>query len=416
MGAEEYENEVRDQEELPQNNRPYRENRALIYTVNPDKRDDQRPVDSVLNITTEYPNDEKKKLAKIGDIKDFNPSLSGWIKFYDKYENKKEKEFFKCPIDENLLQNQNIFVNKDPSRLEFYQGSALLIGGNLIKHGFGVFTKGGSYQIGTWRDDKLSGWCIESQPNGRYIEAKFEEGKPKDYGIIVEANGETYEGSFKGDPIREPNKWIKTGKGKLETNLIRYEGDFKDDKFDGEGEIEFKNSKFKYEGQFENDKIVPQVNKKWKLYIDNNNVLDNFSDSSDVEIYENFFYKKENEEVKKRFDFKLIRKVLSENEKNRIQEELNKKEDKGSESEEKDEQNENQEDKDLEKHGIPFSNGENSRISQSISLKNSQDNQPYNQRNNDIYRSNNFNNNSNNYNYNNNKNNNNYHDSYNKNF
>lgn len=344
MGAEEYQNAVGEQ---LQSIRPStaKENRAVIYSIDPIYRPDL------------YPEDSKGKRT-FNDIEGFKPYLGGFRKFYSVDELKKNncelENFFTFP-DRKIIQNQTIIPgredeeekekedeneneqetqvrqsnlnsmnsmnksgrtskmsksgkddkkkkrnpnqqsikvhnNPDPNEEkgnleEFYQGDTALDG--KTKEGFGTYTDVDKIQVGTWRKDKLSGWGIETRKHDKnilFIEARFEDGIPFDRGMITYGgSNKIYEGSFDYVRDKKGEKFRMCGFGKLETDSFRYEGYFNNDQFHGPGEIEFKRSGFRYEGLFRYGEILIKGD-YWRFnFGKNGGILNKYSDKFDIE-------------------------------------------------------------------------------------------------------------------------------------
>lgn len=325
MGADEYREAVGSESQSVSGRPSHKENRAVIYSIIPDYRTDLYPKD------TEYK--EKKKKKKFPPI-DGNPYLLGFRKFYtekelerlvgeedysdpreekEKEENKEDEEekienetlldLFTFSNRKNIKQNQTKYYTLTHGNIQsqvgnnndhscFYQGDMKKIGGKLKRHGFGTFTTNKYIRVGTWRKDSFTGWGLETRTDGeyRYIEARFRDGKPFDRGMIVYEDGSVYEGTFCYEEENTQNSrgakkvFKRAGNGKYETNLIRYEGSFTNDKFNGRGEIEFKNSGFKYEGPFLYGNILLKGN-RWKFTFDEGAMIDSYFNRGDVERY-----------------------------------------------------------------------------------------------------------------------------------
>ena len=174
-------------------------------------------------------------------------SLEGWKLFYPK-----DEKFFLWEKGE-IIPNQILISNEnDEDNLEIYEGE---INKLKEKHGVGVLTTPKYVRKGTWRDGEFTGWCRESRINGDIFEGKFIDGAIYGKGINKSHKGNLYVGDFV-DSKRE-------GKGDLKTKKIHYEGDFKFDKFNGKGKLEFINEGYSYEGEFKNNEISGIGTFKW---------------------------------------------------------------------------------------------------------------------------------------------------------
>ena len=106
-----------------------------------------------------------------------------------------------------------------------------------------------------WENNIFSGWGRQSRCNGEVYEGRFENGLINGKGIFLDKKLNKYMGEFK-----DMKKW---GKGKLVTNKYIYEGDFNNDKIEGNGKIKFLKSGIEYEGTFLNNSIEGSGKFKW---------------------------------------------------------------------------------------------------------------------------------------------------------
>ena len=174
-------------------------------------------------------------------------SLEGWKLFYPPDEKFFLWEKGKTIPNQILVENEN-----DDENLEIYEGEVNV---NSEKHGFGVLTTPKYVRKGTWRDGEFTGWCRESRVNGDIFEGKFIDGAIYGKGINKNHKGNLYVGDFV-DNKRE-------GKGELKTKRIQYEGEFKYDKFNGKGKLQFLKEGHFYEGEFKNNEISGEGKFKW---------------------------------------------------------------------------------------------------------------------------------------------------------
>ena len=174
-------------------------------------------------------------------------SLEGWKLFYPPNE-----KFFLWNKGETI-KNQFIVNNEDDDEnIEIYEGE---INNKNERHGFGILTTPKYVRKGTWRDGEFTGWNRESRINGDIYEGKFIDGSIFGKGINKSHKGNLYVGDFV-ESKRE-------GKGELKTKRIHYEGDFKFDKFNGKGILEFLKEGHSYEGEFKNNEINGMGVFKW---------------------------------------------------------------------------------------------------------------------------------------------------------
>ena len=174
-------------------------------------------------------------------------SLEGWKLFYPPDEKFFLWEKGKTIPNQLIVNNEN-----DEDKLEIYEGE---INDKGERHGFGILTTPKYVRKGTWRDGEFTGWCRESRINGDIFEGKFIDGAIYGKGINKTHKGNLYVGDFV-DNKRE-------GSGELKTKRIHYDGDFKYDKFNGKGKIEFVQEGHSYEGDFKNNEISGVGIFKW---------------------------------------------------------------------------------------------------------------------------------------------------------
>ena len=152
-----------------------------------------------------------------------------------------------------VTQGQIISNPDDPNNLEIYEGE---INENNKKHGYGICTTPLYVRKGTWRNGQFTGWGRESRRNRDVLEGKFINGLVNGKGVLKNNKGNLYFGDFVNSQ--------REGYGELHTNRIHYKGEFKEDKLDGKGVIEFLKEGHKYEGEFKNNEINGKGIFKWK--------------------------------------------------------------------------------------------------------------------------------------------------------
>lgn len=152
-----------------------------------------------------------------------------------------------------VTQGQIISNPDDPNNLEIYEGE---INENNKKHGFGICTTPLYVRKGTWRNGQFTGWGRESRRNRDVIEGKFINGLVNGKGVLKNNKGNLYIGDFVNSQ--------REGYGELQTNRIHYIGEFKEDKLNGKGVIEFLKEGHKYEGEFKDNEINGKGIFKWK--------------------------------------------------------------------------------------------------------------------------------------------------------
>ena len=224
-----------------QNNNNYEQNNNIQNNNNIQKKiptfTDQKKLEKLLSIC--------RKKGKTPSVDDF--SLDSWKVFYPITE-----KFFLWDKGQ-VIPNQVLIKNEnDPEKLEIYQGE---INYKNEKHGIGRLTTPQYVRVGTWREDEFTGWGREARINGDVFEGRFVDGAIYGKGINQNYKGNIYVGEFL-DSKRE-------GKGELKTKKIHYVGDFKYDRFNGKGKLEFLTQGHEYEGEFENNEICGVGIFKW---------------------------------------------------------------------------------------------------------------------------------------------------------
>lgn len=142
----------------------------------------------------------------------------------------------------------------DINNLEIYEGE--IDEQNNKKHGLGVSTTPFYVRKGMWRNGEFTGWGRESRRNRDVLEGKFINGKVNGKGILKTSKGNIYVGDFVNSQ--------RDGYGELQTNRIHYIGEFKEDKLNGKGVIEFLIEGHKYEGEFKDNEINGKGIFRWK--------------------------------------------------------------------------------------------------------------------------------------------------------
>jgi len=199
--------------------------------------------------TSNYLNKFYAQCSKYGEINDdSNFDTENYQNFYPK-----DDPFFtfdKGKVFKNQIRIKNM---DEPQNLEIYEGE---MNHDNLKHGFGILTTPQYIMKGTWRNDEFTGWGKKLYRNGDSYEGKFINGEINGKGILKNKEGNIYIGDFINS--------IRDGNGELTTENYKYSGQFKDNKFNGKGEIEFINEESTYEGQFEDNEIDGKGIYKWK--------------------------------------------------------------------------------------------------------------------------------------------------------
>ena len=189
----------------------------------------------------------KQCLSKGKTESDEDFSIENYKKFYPEND-----PFFNYDKGE-VSQGQIITSPEDIDHLEIYEGE---INQNNKKHGFGIATTALYVRKGTWRNGEFTGWCRESRRNRDVLEGRFENGLVNGKGFLKNVKGNLYVGDFVNS--------LREGFGELYTNRIHYIGQFKEDKLNGRGVIEFLKEEHKYEGEFKNNEINGKGIFTWK--------------------------------------------------------------------------------------------------------------------------------------------------------
>ena len=168
------------------------------------------------------------------ELDDFNPDL--WKKLC-----RKEGNFFN--YDKGNVINTKITTVKDSNETEVYIGE---VNQNNEKNGFGKLISPTKKRVGTWRENKFTGWGREIREGGEMYEGKFIDGELNGKGIYKKGNI-YYIGNF--------SNFKKQGKGDLFTKKFHYRGEFNDDEMNGEGRAEIY-EKGIYEGTFKDNEIT----------------------------------------------------------------------------------------------------------------------------------------------------------------
>ena len=167
---------------------------------------------------------------------DFN--FDSYKKFYPE-----DDPFF--IFDKGEVSDGQIISSPDElENLEIYEGE---INEQNKKHGQGILTTPEYVRKGTWRNGEFTGWGRESRRNKEVLEGKFINGLLNGKGIFKNSKNNLYTGDFVNSK--------REGTGELYTNRIHYIGEFKEDKLNGKGIIEFLKEGHKYEGDFQNNEI-----------------------------------------------------------------------------------------------------------------------------------------------------------------
>ena len=176
-------------------------------------------------------------------------SIKNFSKFYPA-----DDPFFHYE-ETGLVHSHMIIYNEnetDINKIKIYKGDLNV---KAERQGFGKLITPYYELVGMWENNIFSGWGRQSRCNGEVYEGRFENGLINGKGIFLDKKLNKYMGEFK-----DMKKW---GKGKLITKKFIYEGDFNNDKIEGNGKIKFLKSGIEYEGTFLNDSIEGSGKFKW---------------------------------------------------------------------------------------------------------------------------------------------------------
>ena len=177
-------------------------------------------------------------LSKGETVPDDDFSVDNYKQFYPE-----DEPFFN--FDKGEVAHAKIVISPDDIELlEIYDGE---INDEDKKHGYGVSTTAFYVRKGNWRDGEFTGWGRESRRNYDVLEGKFVNGLLNGKGYYKNNQGNIYVGDFVNSQ--------RDGYGELSTNRIHYIGEFKEDKLNGKGVIEFLKEGQKYEGDFKDNDI-----------------------------------------------------------------------------------------------------------------------------------------------------------------
>ncbi len=174
---------------------------------------------------------------------------------FGKIDQNKKDEYTKN-IDEKIIFKSPLLF-KETNFAYFGSWDSL----NIKKEGWGILIdKDGNKYEGSWKKDIMDGYGRIISINGNYYEGEIKNG-------IIEGNGTyysndkqfTYKGEFKNNLFEGKGEQIFENS---ENNKSIYEGMFKSGKKEGKGKYTFENGN-SYEGEFKNDKYNGDGCFKW---------------------------------------------------------------------------------------------------------------------------------------------------------
>jgi len=182
----------------------------------------------------------KNGLSYVGEFK--NNMKHGNGKLYDK----NYRLISDCVWENGKQLDNKIIVYNENGSIK-YEGEMI----NGKKNGIGI-----SYELlnnydGEWRDDVFIKGKIFNKDNILIYDGGIMNYKKEGFGIEYYLNSlEKYNGEFKDDKY--------DGKSKLynEDGTIKYKGEFKNGEFNGQGKLYYENNKIKYDGIFDNDVCI----------------------------------------------------------------------------------------------------------------------------------------------------------------
>ena len=178
---------------------------------------------------------------------------------------KHNEDSYKTLLQNALLYNNNIiyikglrlftklYILKYENIDSFYIGEVNI---NNELNGRGILmNKNGCKYDGTFEKNKFTGIGKLIDEEGTYLEGYFKEKKIDGRGIKRTLNDTIYIGDF--------TLGLKDGRGKEETSEHIYEGEFKNDKKNGNGKLYYKNLKDTYTGGFIDNNITGNGIYEW---------------------------------------------------------------------------------------------------------------------------------------------------------
>ena len=179
--------------------------------------------------------------GQVRNIDEFN--FEGWKKFYDE-----DDKFFGWKKGKNILRNQTkVYNNNDLNNVQIYNGE---MNYDNQRHGEGKLTTTKFVRLGTWRNDKFTGWGIESKRNGESLEGRYVNGLVNGKGIFINKEGDKYIGDFIDSRKFFNNQMNGFGIFKW-NNGDSYEGEMINGKMHGNGKYKYNNGLI-YEGKYSN--------------------------------------------------------------------------------------------------------------------------------------------------------------------
>lgn len=232
------------------------ENRAVIYSINPNSKDNI-PKDTPVPLMPKKEEGEKSE-----GIDGQYRNIGAWLKWKESIKNpvtnEESKGLEKDPFvlqDRNVKKGDILEMKDENGKRGIYMGDTK----DNKPHGFGVFRTEEKVKVGNWKEGKFIGIGIESKfapGNERYLSGEFGENEKIKKGTEISKTYRWYEGEFN-------DKGKRHGIGEADTPKVKYRGDFVEGNAHGKGQIYFKKTGSKYEGQIANNTITGEGRYTW---------------------------------------------------------------------------------------------------------------------------------------------------------
>ena len=189
--------------------------------------------------------DELCEINGAEDDPNFDPQ--GWNKFYPG-----DDPFFTYDHGTTFPDQVQVVHPEDLELAQVYIGE---MNGSGERHGFGVLYTADCIRRGDFRNGQFCGWGREASSQGDVLVGRFENGYLNGIGVYTNYKGNTYTGDFVDSN--------RTGVGEMTTGKFVYNGEFRNNRLDGKGRIQW-NQGHIYEGDFKDNEINGVGVFKWK--------------------------------------------------------------------------------------------------------------------------------------------------------